>query len=101
MAMNDGVHVGSHPVDFAMDEPLSVERATPEVNCAAVEIELHNVVRSHIGRSYLTRTCHEKSVRVFRVTDAYMTVGVKHAFIDKDPIGQSKLAERRLINVGD
>jgi hypothetical protein len=34
------------------------------------------------------------------VTDAYMTVGVKHAFIDKDPIGQSKLAERCLINVG-
>src|SRR5208337_1708622 len=101
MAMNNGVDIGSHLVDFAMDEPFGMERATLQIDCVAVEIELHNVTGGHISRSYLARPCHEKSVRVFRMTEADMTVGVEHALIDKNPVGQGKLGKPRLINVGE
>src|SRR5271166_3386713 len=98
MAMNDGIHVRPY---FAMDEALGMERATPQIDCAAVEIELHNVTGGHIGRGDLSRTRHEKPIRVFRMTEADMTVGVEHALIDKNPVGQGKLGKPRLINVGE
>src|SRR5271166_1347283 len=101
MAMNNGVDVGSHLVDFAMDEPFGMECATSQIDCAAVEIELHNVTGGHIGRGDLSRTRHEKPNRVFRMPDADMTVSVEHALIDKNPVGQGKLGKRRLINVGE
>ena len=51
MIVNHGVHVGTRPVDFAMDESFGIERPSARGDWAALEIEFHDVSGCHEPRS--------------------------------------------------
>ena len=48
--MHDGHHVRPLAVDFAVDEPLQIDRAAPGVGRRAVQVVFHDVGRRHQRR---------------------------------------------------
>ncbi len=95
MGVHDGHDVGACLQDAAVDEPLEVKMTAFITDGIAFEIEFDDVIPGHeFGRQ---RTGHEERVRVLRITDADVTVGIANVFIGEDSIGDHEVINQALL----
>ena len=83
MVVADGLDIRPLLVDRAVDEALEVGRASIGEG-RAIKRELHHVGTFHEPGS--ARPGQQEAVRVFRMTDAHMSIGIQNSFVRQNPV---------------
>ena len=91
MRVYDRHDIGPRLEDRGVNEPLEIKRAFFLAHWPPVETELDDVIGGDELRSY--RAGDQKMVRVVRVTQADMAVGVDHVLLCEDAIGNHQIPE--------
>ena len=81
--------IGARLIHRAMDESLDVRRRRMLAHGRAVDQELHDVARFHQFRA--ARTRQQVTIRMQRMTDTDVTIGIEHAFVGEDPVGDNDI----------
>jgi hypothetical protein len=89
--MDDGVDLGPRLVDRTVDEPLQITRPRV-VHRRAVELELDDVGARHELRAERAR--EQVMIRLARMADADMAVGVDHILLRQNAVGDHQVADR-------
>ncbi len=97
MGVHDGHDVATCLQDAAVDEPFEVKMTAFFIDGIAFEIEFDDVIPGHEFGSQ--RTGHEEGVRVLRITDTDVTVGIANVFIGEDSIGDHEVINQALLFV--
>ena len=91
MSMDHGVHVGARLIDRGVDEPLQVKRARLAAHRLAVEAQFHDVAAlDQIGSE---RAREKEMLRLVRVPDADVAVGIHHVFLGEDAVGDHEVLD--------
>jgi transposase len=89
MRVDHAVDVRPRLVGLAVDEALDEQRTAAAVHRIGVEIELHDVLGGHqTGRD---RARHQIAARIGGMADADMAIGVEHAAVVENAVGQHQL----------
>jgi len=93
MVVHHGLHVGTRPVNLAVDEPLEIERASRRVHTHAVEVVLHDVgCGDQLGRQGAGQPV---ALRIPVVANAHVAVCVHHTLVCQDPVGGHEVVDER------
>jgi acyl-[acyl-carrier-protein]-phospholipid O-acyltransferase/long-chain-fatty-acid--[acyl-carrier-protein] ligase len=84
-------HIPPCAIDFAVDEPLGMNRDAVRVQRRAIEIVFQDIPRH--DQCWYPRTGHHIAFLVFRVTGADMTESFDHAFTRHNTIGDDKITD--------
>ena len=84
MSVNDGIHIGPHPIDFGVDESFRVQRTALRIDRDSVQVELQQIRRGNQLRSQRAR--HDKTIRVSVVPRADVSVSIDDALLRQDPV---------------
>ena len=98
MAVDDGIHIGAHFENFAVDEALQIGFAATLVDHVAVEVAGQDVVGLHQGRGHAAG--NEKALRVGRVAHADVAKAVEHTLVDQDVVGQHQVVNEGGVGMG-
>jgi hypothetical protein len=91
MAVHHAVDVGSRFVEAAMDEALEIGWTTIVAHDFAIERELHDVaLLDELGAA---RARQEKALGIGRVAHADMAIGVDHALMRQNAVGDDEVVE--------
>ena len=98
MAVHDGLHIGPHAVDFAVDIALEQGLRPLRIDRLAFEVVLHDVARGDRPRRDAAR--EEESFRIAVVPRAHVTEPVDHSFDEQDAVGRDQIPPpaRRLVS---
>ena len=93
VAVDDGVDVGTGPVDLAVNEALEIRRATGRVHRVPVEIELQDVGGGHQLRRHRPR--EQKTIGSRRMPDAHVSHRVEDVLHREDPVRRDEVLDER------
>ena len=89
--MHDRMDVRPRFVDGGMDETLKIQRALLVAHRLAVEPEFDDIVT--LDQFWRHRARQKEMLRVVRVADADMTVGIHHLLAREDAVGDDEILD--------
>jgi ABC-type phosphonate transport system ATPase subunit len=91
MRMHDRMDIRPRFVDGGMDEALKIQRALLVAHRLAIEPEFDDIVTlDQLGRH---RARQKEMLRVVRIADADMTVGIDHLLAREDSVGDDEVLD--------
>ncbi len=92
-------HIGARFEDRGVNKALEIEGGALIAHRLAVEVELDDVLGTDQLRGH--RTGDQKMVRVVRMSDADMAVGVDHLLLGEDAVGDHEVLDDRIETAHD
>ena len=99
MRVHDRHHIRAGLEDRRVNEALEIECGALIAHRFAVEAEFDNVLGTDQLRG--DRTGDQKMVRIFRMPDADMAVGVDHLLLREDAVGDDEVLDDRIETAHD